>query len=110
MHRNTLSFTAGVALLAIGLAACSGDSVVNPDLTMPDSEVNQSMASDVGDALATSVDLMSADEDSYASALRTTVPGANAELAGDVTVQCSGPDNDGWFTCDRTTWRGLDLL
>ena len=110
MHRNILSYTAGVALLAIGLAACSSDGVVNPDLTLPDSEVNQSMASDVGDAMATSVDLMSADEDSYASTSRISAPGANAGVAGDVTVQCSGPDNEGWFTCEKTTWRGLDLL
>lgn len=110
MHRNIFSCTAGVALLAIGLAACSSDAVVSPDLTLPDSEVNQSMASDVGDAMATSVDLMAADEDSYASAERSSAPGVNAAIAGDVTVQCSGPDNDGWFTCDKTTWRGLDLL
>jgi hypothetical protein len=116
MHRNTLFHAIGVAALTFGLAACSADSSTGPDasLAVPDSEINLSIAADAGDAVATSVDLMSADEASEgaSSSAIATLPGAGASVdaaTSEATVTCDGPDADGWFTCDRTTFRGLDV-
>ena len=68
--------------------------------------VTDGIVNDVGDAMATSVDLMGADEQSenIDGSLGSVAPGISANVATD----CSGPDGDGWFTC-TSTWKSLSL-
>lgn len=106
MQRHIVTCALGAAVLAISLAACSGDSATGPGLGITDNEINQGIASDAGDAVATSVDLMTAEDAAEGAASLTLAPGVDAA----VTVTCTGPDAGGWFTCDKTTWRGLSLV
>jgi hypothetical protein len=64
----------------------------------------------VGDAMATSVDLMGNDEQSDGAngALGVAAPGVTLDVNRSVTIDCSGPDGAGWYTCTGT-WRGLSL-
>lgn len=109
--RGSLHRSIGAALLACAVAACSTDVSTGPGLGVTDREIDQGIAADAGDAVAASVDLMLADESaSGASGSLVLAPGASADVASSaVTITCGGPDDGGWFTCDRTTWRGLDV-
>lgn len=112
MTRGIPSYTTiGLTLLLFGLAACAGDGSTGPGATVSDAEIETGIATDAGDAVATSVDLMNDDESAAgASGSVVVAPGVSASVgASATTVACGGPDGDGWYTCARTTWRGLDV-
>jgi hypothetical protein len=115
MHRSTFSRSLGAMVVAFGLAACSADMTGPGGFPVADAELDQSIAADVGDAIGTSVDLMTADEASDGAGMSGSLvpPGAgiNASVAPATaaSASCSGPDSDGWYTCERTTWRGLSV-
>lgn len=112
MHRNMTSYSIGAAVVVLALAACSGDASTGPELTVPDAEIIQTIAGDAGDAVATSLELMESDDSAVGASGSRIVPPVGVHLAqqgGSASVTCSGPDASGWFTCDRTTWRGLDV-
>lgn len=114
MQRRTFASSIGVAALAFGLAACSGDSSTGPGLTVPDAEITAGVATDAGDAVATSVDQMNAEEASYgASGSLVAAPAVSASVsastASTASTTCGDPAADGWITCSTTTWRGLAL-
>ncbi|MBX6331383.1 MAG: hypothetical protein IRY91_06030 [Gemmatimonadaceae bacterium] len=106
MNRRTVSYSMAAAVLVFGLAACSSDST-GPSFSVPDAEVEQSVAADAGEAIATSVDLMTGDEQADGASASVVGPDAGFNA---VTVSCSGPDGDGWFTCEKTRWNGLDVV
>ena len=111
MKRSILSISIGAAALAFGLGACSSDTTA-PGLQVSDQEIAAGIANDAGDAIATSVDLMTSDaQQDGASASLVLGSGVSGSVSGatSASVECSGPDGDGWYTCSATTWRGLDL-
>lgn len=113
MQRRIFVSSIGVAALAFGLAACGSDSSTGPGLTIPDSEITAGVAADAGDAVATSIDQMNAEESSEgASGSLVAAPGVSASVYGGAnaaSTTCGDPDADGWITCQTTTWRGLAL-
>lgn len=100
----------GTIALGLGLAACSGDTATGPVDLVADSAVTAGIVNDVGDAMATSVDLMSADEQADGSndAVGADASSLTPNGRRGVDTDCSGPDGDGWYTC-QSTWRGLTL-
>lgn len=111
MTHSSFTRSLGFGMLALALAACGGDRATGPGDTVSDAEIEMGIAADAGDAVATSVDLMVQDEGAAgASARLTPAAGVSADvLTSATTATCGGPDADGWYSCDRTTWRGLDL-
>jgi len=100
----------GAAACIGGLAACSSDGATSPSSLVPNASIDSGVANDVGDAMATSVDLMTDDEqsDGVNGALGVPAPGLTLDVNRSVSTDCSGPDGQGWFTCTGT-WRGLSL-
>lgn len=115
MNRSFLTYALGATALALGVAACSG-STTSPGLTVSNTEMTQTVTSDAGDAIANSVDFMVADEaaSGASASLVTGAPGVSANLgaavqASTASANCSGPDSNGWYTCQDTTFRGLAI-
>jgi len=110
MHPTYRVLCMGAAAMIAGLAACSSDGTTSPDQLVADSAITNGIANDVGDAMATSVDLMTSDEqsDSVNGSLGVPAPGLTMDVNRSVDTNCSGPDGDGWFTC-TSTWHGLSL-
>jgi len=110
MHPTYRVLCMGAAAIIAGLAACSSDGTTSPDQLVADSAITNGIANDVGDAMATSVDLMTSDEqsDSVNGSLGVPAPGLTMDVNRSVYTNCSGPDGDGWFTC-TSTWHGLSL-
>lgn len=110
MHRRILTFAAGVAAMSAALAACSS-STTGPGFTVPDSAVDNGIANDAGDEIATSIELMGADEqsDGASAEMVRAAPALQLDVArAGAGTDCSGPDGDGWYTC-VSTWHQLTL-
>lgn len=103
-------FCIGAAAFVAGLAACSTDGSTSPSSQLvPDSAITSGIANDVGDAMATSLDLMGDDEQSDGvSESGVTSPGVHTDMRESRATDCGGPDGDGWCTC-ISTWHGLSL-
>lgn len=110
MHPTYRVLCMGAAAMIAGLAACSSDGATSPDQLVADSTITNGIANDVGDAIATSVDLMTSDEqsDGVDGSLGVSAPGVTMDVNRSVNTDCSGPDAGGWFTC-TSTWHGLSL-
>ena len=108
--RRITAFTAIAAL--VGALACSTDSSTSPSQTVADSEIDQSVASDVGESFADVVDQygenesFEADLSGGSSTFDVAAEGAGTQSR---TVTCGGPDGDGWFSCIAYTERGLTI-
>jgi hypothetical protein len=100
----------GAVACVAGLAACSSEGATSPSAQLvPDSAIASGIANDVGDAMATSLDLMGADEQSDGvTESGVLLPGGQPDMHASKATDCSGPDGSGWFTCIGT-WRGLSL-
>lgn len=101
----------GVAAVVAVLAACSGDSATSPSAQLvPDSAITSGIVNDVGDAMATSLELMGSDEqaDGVTESGVVSSPGLHLDVTPNGTTTCSGPDGQGWFTC-ISTFHGLSL-
>jgi hypothetical protein len=111
MNRSIRRYTVGAVVLALGMAACSSESSTGPGLSVPTADIDRGIATDVGEAIGTSVDLMVLDEAATgaSASVLTPAPGASLAVQGSASANCSGPDASGWFTCDATTWRGLSV-
>ena len=98
MHPTYRVLCMGAAAMIAGLAACSSDGTTSPDQLVADSAITSGIANDVGDAMATSVDLMTSDEqsDSVNGSLGVPAPGLTMDVNRTVDTNCSGPDGDGW--------------
>lgn len=90
--RRITTLTAIAAI--VGAFACSSDSSTSPGQTVPESEIDQSVTSDVGESFADAVDQYD-DNESFQAESRT--------------VTCGGPDGEGWYSCVAYTDRGLTI-
>jgi hypothetical protein len=108
-----LATLAAIAAL-VGAVACSSDSSVAPGNSVADSEIDQTVASDVGESFAGNVgefqenesfqENMSAGSSTFMSGRAGAVSGTDSR-----TVTCSGPDGSGWYGCVAYTGRGLTI-
>jgi hypothetical protein len=120
--RRITAFTAIAAL--VGALACSADSSMSSGQTVSDSEIDQSVASDVGESFAGQVDQyqqgesfqanMSSGSSTFAAGQRSaglsTDSRSGAGFSTDSrTVTCGGPDSDGWYSCIAYTDLGLTI-
>jgi hypothetical protein len=104
---------AAVAAVA-GAVACGSDSAVAPGATVADSEIEQTIASDVGESFAGDVSQFQENEnfeENMSAGSSTFMAGRAGAGAGtdSRTVTCSGPDGSGWFGCVAYTARGLTI-
>jgi hypothetical protein len=106
----TLAAIAAVA----GAVACSSDSAVAPGNTVADSEIDQTVASDVGESFANDASQFSENEsfqENSTGGSSTFMASLGADGAGTSsrTVTCDGPDANGWYGCVAYTSRGLTI-
>ena len=110
--RRIITFAA-IAAVA-GAVACSSDSAVAPGATVAESEIDQTIASDVGESFAGDVSQFQENESfeenmsAGSSTFMTSRAGVGTGTASR-TVTCSGPDGSGWFGCVAYTARGLTI-
>jgi hypothetical protein len=106
----TLAAIAAVA----GAVACSSDSAVAPGNTVADSEIDQTVAADMGESFADNASQYAENESFQenlsggSSTFMATNVGSGAGTDSR-TVTCDGPDANGWFGCVAYTSRGLTI-
>jgi hypothetical protein len=97
----------------VGAFACSSDSSTSPGQTVPESEIDQSVTSDVGESFADAVDQYDENESFQAdlSGGTSTFSARSGSGSGTEsrTVTCGGPDGEGWYGCVAYTDRGLTI-
>jgi len=109
------SLAALAAMAAVlGVVACSSDSVLGSGSPVATSEIDQTIASDAGERIASDVSQFQENEsfdDNMSSGSSTFMAGrTGADIgASSRTVTCGGPDADGWFGCVAYTSRGLTI-
>ena len=98
----------------VGAVACSSDASVAPGNPVAESEIDQTVASDVGASFADNVGQYQENE-SFEEGLRggssTFMAGLSGAGSGprSRTVTCGGPDSSGWYSCIAYTARGLTI-
>ena len=112
IERRLITLAALAAIL--GAVACTSDSAVAPGSTVADSEIDQTVANDVGESFAGNVGQYQENEsfqENLSSGSSTFMAGrAGAAFGTDSrTVTCDGPDAGGWFGCIAYTSRGLTI-
>jgi hypothetical protein len=113
--RRIISPAALVVMSALlGTLACSADSVLDSGSPVPTSEIDQTVASDAGESIASDVSQFQENEsfeENMSSGSSTIVAGRTGATFGASlrTVTCGGPDADGWFGCIAYTSRGLTI-
>ena len=98
MQRTWLKLSTASAVVLVGLAACTSSTSSSGSPT--DAEMNTASEQDAGQGAAMDVVQLGANEDAYGA----------ADVIGRDSVNCTGPDNQGWYTCSRVTENGLDIL
>jgi len=110
---TSLAALAAIAAL-LGVVACSSDSMLGSGSPVATSEIDQTIASDAGERIASDVSQFQENEsfdDNMSSGSSTFMAGrTGADIgASSRTVTCGGPDADGWFGCVAYTSRGLTI-
>jgi hypothetical protein len=110
---TSLAALAAMAAL-LGVVACSSDSALGSGGPVATSEIDQTIASDAGERIASDVSQFQENEsfdDNMSSGSSTFMAGRiGADLdASSRTVTCRGPDAEGWFGCVAYTSRGLTI-
>ncbi|MBK5188301.1 MAG: hypothetical protein JJD97_08635 [Gemmatimonadaceae bacterium] len=113
-RRITALATMAAMAAVMGAVACSSDSAAGPGTTIPNSEIDQTVASDVGESFAGDVGQLQESEsfqENMSSGASTFMAArAGAGLGAESrTVTCGGPDAGGWFGCVAYTSRGLTI-
>ena len=113
-RRSTSLATLAAIAALVGVVACSSDSSVAPGSTVADSEIDQTVAGDVGESFAGNVGQFQENESFQAnmsSGASTFMSGRAGAVSGaeSRTVTCGGPDAQGWFGCIAYTARGLTI-
>ena len=107
-------FTLAAIAVVAGAVACSSDSAVSPGDTVADSEIDQTVAADMGESFADNASEFEENE----SFQENLTAGSSTFMARQVgngagsdsrTVTCDGPDAGGWFGCVAYTSRGLTI-
>ncbi len=113
--RRTTSLATFAAIAALaGAVACSSDSSVAPGNAVADSEIDQTVAADVGESFAGNVGQFQENEsfqENMSSGSSTFMSGRAGAVSGtdSRTVTCDGPNSDGWYGCVAYTSRGLTI-
>jgi hypothetical protein len=120
--RRLTAVTALAAFAAIAalssMAACSSDSTLDPGGSVPNSEIDQTVASDAGESVAADVSQFQENEsfeENLSGGSSTFLAGRGGANFGtdsrtdSRTVTCDGPDASGWFGCIAYTSRGLTI-
>jgi hypothetical protein len=113
-RRLTAFATIAAMAVIVGTVACSSDSAVNPGTSVADSEIDQTVAADVGESFADGVSQFQQNEsfeENMSSGSSTFLAGRSGAGFGtdSRTVTCGGPDANGWFGCIAYTDRGLTI-
>ena len=114
-HLNSFTALAALAVAVLAsLSACSADTSLDSGGAVPASEIDQTVASDVGESFAANVSLFQENEsfqENLSGGSSTFMAGrSGADLGAESrTVTCDGPDADGWFGCIAYTSRGLTI-
>ena len=113
-RRVTTWATIAAIAATMGTVACSSDSAVNSGGVVADSEIDQTVAADVGESMADGVSQFQENEsfeENMSSGSSTFLAGrSGAGFGADSrTVTCGGPDANGWFGCIAYTDRGLTI-
>ena len=113
-RRFTTLVTIAAMAAIVATAACSSDSSVNPGGSVADSEIDQTVAADVGESFADGVSEFQENEsfeENMSAGSSTFMAGrSGAGFGADSrTVTCDGPDANGWFGCIAYTDRGLTI-
>ena len=98
MKQMWMRLSTASAVVLVGLAACTSSTSSSGSPT--DAEMNTASEQDAGQGAAMDVVQLGANEDAYGA----------ADVIGRDSVNCTGPDNQGWYTCSRVTENGLDIL
>lgn len=106
--------TLAALALAVGAVACSSDSAVAPGASVAESEIDQTVTSDVAESFAGDVTQFQENEsfeENMSAGSSTFMAGRAGAGAGtdSRTVTCGGPDDSGWFECVAYTARGLTI-
>ena len=118
VRRRLTTVAARAALAAIAaltsMSACSADSTLDPGSAVPASEIDQTVASDVGESFAANVGQFQDNEsfeENLSGGSSTFMAGRSGADFGTEsrTVTCDGPDGSGWFGCVAYTSRGLTI-
>ena len=118
VRRRFTTVTAVAALAAIAalssMAACSSDSTLDPGGSVPNSEIDQTVASDAGESFAANLSQFQENEsfeENLNGGSSTFLAGRSCTAFGvdSRTVTCDGPDASGWFGCTAYTSRGLTI-
>jgi hypothetical protein len=116
-HRFTAFRTvAAVAVIVAAAAAvaCSSDSAVKPGQAVADSEIDQTVAADMGETFSSGIDQFQENEsfeENLTAGSSTFMAARHGGGAGtdSRTVTCDGPDGSGWYGCIAYTSRGLTI-
>jgi hypothetical protein len=113
--RRSSTLTAVFALSAlVGVAACSSDSAVSSGNAIANSEIDQTVAADAGETIASVLGQFQENESfqenlSGGSSTFQAARGGASFGTESRTVTCDGPDASGWFGCMAYTSRGLTI-
>lgn len=113
--RGITSHAALAAMAALlGALACSSNSVLDSGNAVTTSEIDEMVASDAGESIASDVSQFQENEsfeEHMSAGSSTFVEGRSSAGSGasSRTVTCGGPDADGWFGCIAYTTRGLTI-
>jgi len=113
--RRLTSIAALAAIAALlGTVACSSDSMLDSGNAVGTSEIDQTVASDAGESIASNVSQFQENEsfeENMSAGSSTFLVGRTSSglNASSRTVTCGGPDTDGWFGCIAYTSRGLTI-
>jgi len=113
-RRITAWATVAAMAAILGTVACSSDSAVNSGGAVADSEIDQTVAADVGESFADGVSQFQENEsfgENMSSGSSTFTAGRSGAGFGtdSRTVTCGGPDAEGWYACIAYTNRGLTI-
>jgi hypothetical protein len=113
-RRITAFATIAAIAATMATVACSSDSAVNPGGVVADSEIDQTVAADVGESFADGLSQFQENEsfeENMSSGASTFMAGRSGAGFGtdSRTVTCGGPDASGWFGCIAYTDRGLTI-
>ncbi len=107
MNRKILSYSVGAAAVLFGLAACSSDNTTSGNGTPTSAEVTASARQGAGEGAALTIKELDDNEAAYGAA--NDVSNGSANVVAPTTVNCSGPDSNGWYNCVAVVDSGVHV-
>jgi hypothetical protein len=107
MNRKILSYSVGAAAVLFGLAACSSDNATSSGGTPNSAEVTSGARQGAGEGAAMTLAELNANENVYGAS--ADVANGAAAVVSPTTVNCGGPDDNGWYNCTAVLDSGVHL-